>query len=168
MYKEIEIENYGKLVVTRNELFGGINISLNGISFFKASKRVYKCHYTDDEEIRAVIEGNSFSGLSLKVLDNTIELTAPITWYGFVVSLMPLIFSLVFGNMPSAAKNGFYVLGGAFGGLLAGLALGIGFYIDTTLSIKKSKKFLFILLTSVITIALLMIFGVIIVKILKK
>ena len=167
MHKEIEIENYGKLTVNKNEFLGTIDIKLNGESFYKVNKKLYKCHY-NDEDINAEIIGNSFSGSKIKVLGNVIELTAPITWYGIVISIIPLIFSLVLGNMASVAKSGFYVLGGAFGGAIGGLALALGIYLDTLISLNKSKKILFILISSIVAIGLLIGFGFMFAKALKN
>ena len=167
MHKELEIENYGKLTINKNEFLGTIDIKLNGDSFNKVNKKLYKYRY-NDEEIKAEIIGNGFSGSKVKVLGNVIELTTPVTWYGFIISIIPLIFSLVLGNMQPVAKSGFYVLGGGFGGALGGLALALGLYLDTLTSLNKAKKLLFILISSVVTIGLLIGFGFMFAKALKN
>ena len=129
MKKTFDIENIGKVEVIHNFFLGTYQIYLGDKEFKRLSKTSYVLETTGDDlfekpkTITAIISGNFVSGSYLLINNKSYELLKKVPWYSFILSAIPLILSVVLGNMRSLAEAGFYYVGGAIGGGISGLFL---------------------------------------------
>ena len=152
MKNEIISEKYG--VITYEESFwsGKKIITINGAALQKMSKNEY---ILEEEERRILVrvKGNYLSGAKLIIDDEEILVSPKILWYEWLLSVIPFVLVLTWGNSEKAVKI-FPIIGGAIGGAIAGCFLAVSIVL-----MKMTKKPLFKVLiglaSCVVTILLL-------------
>ena len=151
--KIYNIENIGIVKVTNNA-FTGIKFYLDDHPLTKTSKNRFET-LKNNETIKIQTYGNIFQGQYFKVndIEGKYQITDKIAWYCYIFVFIPIIISLVLGNIPALAENGIYIVGGFIGGLFTGISLVI-----STLDINKFLKIILLILMPVITF--LVLFGI--------
>lgn len=119
---------YGEIIYNESIWTGKKSITVNGVAAQRKSKKIFLIADKD-----AVISGDYFRGVSLLVAGEVIELSPKAKWYEIMLSILPLIFLLTWGNSPSLCAI-FPVIGGAIGGALGGVAI-----IVSLLQMKKAQ-----------------------------
>lgn len=142
---KVEFKNESLGLVEYNESFwtGKKKIVVNGKQLKKVGKNQYS-YVNGEESIYAKINGNFFTGASLVIKGEVIEVvpkTKPLEW---VLVIVPLVFILVWGNVPFLCAI-FPMIGGIIGGAIAGGILAGGLII-----MKKFKPFWAKLITALI------------------
>ena len=149
-----DIEGLGKVEVINNFFLGTYKIYLDDKEFKKLSKTAYELELTGDDvfteakTICANIYGSFLSGSYLRIEGKTYNLLTKVPWYAYILSAIPLILSVVLGNMRSLAEAGFYYVGGAIGGGISGLFLALIIYANGI-----AQKWYYRLLFSLLLIA---------------
>lgn len=147
MKKIINHEIYGEICYSESEWTGRKKLTVNGRELQKDSKKTFLL-IKDGKTISIEQKGSFFSGVSLVIDNETIEITKPCKWYEFALAIIPFAFVIIWGNIP-ASVNIFPVVGGAIGGGITAL---IGIY---GLSVSsKMKKWYFKVLVGVCAAAL--------------
>ena len=127
MKKEFEVQEVGKLVVDFNFFSGGYKVYLNNELLPKVSKSSFSFTYQEKEE-RVYIGGNPFSGIDVRILNESFMFLEKMVWYQYILALIPIVMCLIIGNVPALAQNGFYFVGGAIGGAIGGLCTALSLY----------------------------------------
>ena len=132
MKKLIEIENVGTIEANQSILTGHFAFNFNGKPMRQLSKKEYEYPSENGKEsVNIVLQGNIFKGMSFLLKDKVYKISEPVQWYIFAFALLPFLISLVLGNMPSLAKEGFYYVGGMIGGAISGLFSGLALFFST-------------------------------------
>lgn len=127
MRKSIDISNIGKLTYEENLLTGKVQVLVNDFPAFRINKKLYEYNPGANKEQRVVItlQGNFLTGLEASVNGVPYRLIEKPRWYEWVITILTVAFSLIWGNSPELCAI-FPVVGGAIGGGLAGLLAMIG------------------------------------------
>lgn len=131
MKNSIVIDELGKLDVNENIWTGRISVSLDGKELKRLEKRSFELIFPDERRETLTVAGNIFSGKSVYVNGKTYTLTSRMPWYGYALSFIPFILTLVLGNIPALVQSGFYFVGGAIGGLIGGLFTAFSLYANS-------------------------------------
>lgn len=105
---------YGEIIYDESFWSGKKTITVNGIAAQSVSKNTYLINGKN-----ATLKGNSYTGISLCIENETVQLTPKPKWYELVLAILPLAFLLTWGNS-AALCDIFPVVGGAIGGGLGG------------------------------------------------
>ncbi|MBP5209821.1 MAG: hypothetical protein J6125_03060 [Clostridia bacterium] len=116
MKQVIQNETYGKIVYEESFWTGKKKLSINDRPLTRMSKKSY---VTPDGE-QMILSGNFLSGAKISVGSQTIQLTPKVAWYEVLLSLLPFVFIMVWGNSVSLCSI-FPIAGGAIGGLIGAL-----------------------------------------------
>ena len=116
MKQVVQHETYGEITYEESFWIGKKVLYINNQPLKKISKNTFE---TDTGEI-ITLKGNYLYGVSATIGSETIQLTAKVKWYEIVLSLIPFIFILFWGNS-TALVNIFPIVGGAIGGAIGGL-----------------------------------------------
>lgn len=135
MTKFLKNDKY-EIVYNESVWTGSKLIKVNGVVLQKISKNYYQA-YIEGEEIKATISGNVLKGQSLNVNGTTFIVSLPPLWYEYVLAIFPVVFILIWGNIPALCMI-LPVIGGAIGGGIAGL-----FMVLSIVFMKKTDKPLF-------------------------
>ena len=73
------------------------------------------------------VSGNFLQGACLNLNGETIRLTPKLKWYEVVLCILPLIFTLTWGNIPALCDI-VPVVGGMIGGAIGGVFSMVGLY----------------------------------------
>lgn len=119
----------GEIVYEEGFWTGKKQISVNGESAVKQTKTTFLTAGGTELDLR----GNFFSGVQLQVGDKSYEIIPKSQWYEYVLSVVPLLFILIWGNVPALVAI-LPVVGGAIGGLIGGL-----FFALNLLFVKKTN-----------------------------
>lgn len=98
-------------------------------------QRISKNNYIIDGK-RAYLKGSYLFGIKLCFDDMTIVLSSAPKFYELIFAFLPLMFIIMWGNIPSLCAI-FPVIGGGIGGALAGFAAVLSLYL-----MKTQKTFL--------------------------
>lgn len=130
MKKIIQNEALGEIVYNESIWTGKKSLTVNGVEAKKITKKEYQA---GDKKL--IISGNYyFTGITLTVGDEIIEVSPKPKWYEFVFAILPLLFLLIWGNSYTLCDI-FPVVGGAIGGFIGAL-----FSIASLLLTKKTEK----------------------------
>ena len=121
MKQEVMHHKYGKIVYEESSLSGNKNIYFNDVQLKKVSKTTFEA-VIDDEELVVYVKGNTFTGLSLKINGELIEIIPQTKWYEYVMCLIPFILVMIWGNVIALCQI-IPVVGGAISGLCSILSL---------------------------------------------
>ncbi len=129
MKESIRHPLYGEIIYTESFWSGKKTLTVNGVDAQRISKKEYLIN-----EKRAILKGNYYTGACLYIDGELIQLTPKSTWYEIILSILPLVFLLTWGNSPALCAI-FPVIGGAIGGFLAG-----GAFVASLLFMRRAKS----------------------------
>ena len=143
-------EKYGEFVYEESVWTGKKELFLNGEKLEKNSKNVFFMSNGDAVYLR----GNSLSGVHITINGETFILLVALKWYDILLSLLPFILVLIWGNSRYLVNivpiiGG--VIGGGLGGGIGGLFSGLGAAINVFLSRNIKNIWLKIALTILVT-----------------
>lgn len=122
---------YGEIIYTEGFWSGKKNIIITGHNV----QRINKNEFLIDGR-NAFLKGNYIGGVKL-FFDNEIIILSPAPkFYEIIFALLPLIFLLIWGNVPSLCKM-LPLVGGALGGALGGLS-----FVVSVIFSKQQNTFL--------------------------
>ena len=116
MTEFIHHPTYGDIVYTENFWIGKKTLTVNGLAAQQTSKKTFLI-----DGHQATVNGGWFTGATLTIESETIELARKPAWYEVLLAIVPLLFLLTWGNVPALCAI-FPVIGGAIGGGLGALA----------------------------------------------
>ena len=149
-------EKYGRIVYTESFWLGKKTISVNG----KLGQKIAKNAYLIDGKA-ATIKGSYLYGSDLFIEGEKVEIVKRPKWYELLLALIPFIFIVIWGSVPSLVEI-FPVVGGALGGLIGALG---GIY-SVMLTKKMNTLFTKVLIGigfAIATIATAFIVGILII-----
>ena len=114
-----EITQHPELgTIEYNEGFFASNCSIviNGEPLQRVNKKTFR----DSAGRTFILRGSIFTQMKLDYCGQQIAITPKVPWYQTVLMLLPLIFDLIWGNVPALCAI-FPVVGGAIGGAISGL-----------------------------------------------
>lgn len=114
MILSIQHPIYGSIVYEEGAWSGKRSLIVNGVRAERISKKVFR---VGDQ--KAVIKGSTFEGVTLLINGQSIQLSPKSKWYEIALAIIPFLFLLIWGNVPSLCMI-FPVVGGALGGALGG------------------------------------------------
>ncbi len=143
-------EKYGEFVYEESVWTGKKELFLNGEKLEKNSKNVFFMSNGD----AVYLKGNSLSGVHITINGETFILLVALKWYDILLSLLPIILVLIWGNSRYLVNivpiiGG--VIGGGLGGGIGGLFSGLGAAINVFLSRNIKNIWLKIALTILVT-----------------
>lgn len=115
MKETINHPTYGQILYDESFWTGKRKITVNGISAPAISRKEFLI-----DGKKAVIKGSFYTGIKMYIESDIIELSPKPKWYELVLALIPIIFSLTWGNSVALCSI-FPVLGGGLGGGLSAL-----------------------------------------------
>ena len=124
MKSVIKHERLGEITYEESFWTGKKTLYFNGQELTKTARNVFQ---TSEGET-VTLTGNFFSGLKANIGTESVQLTAACKWYEYVLSALPLVLILIWGNSV-ALCNIFPVVGGAIGGLIGGVFLALNMLI---------------------------------------
>ena len=150
---ETRNEQYGLISYEEGFWSGKRTITIDGTELVKGSKKNTYVFKKEEIEKIVTIKGNFLSGSKLLIENEEIQLSPKILWYEWILSIIPLLFSMIWGNSKELCLI-FPIIGGAIGGFIAGFGLAVSIIL-----MKMTKKPLFKVLiglaSCVVTILLL-------------
>lgn len=126
----IQHETYGEIVYEESVWTGKKSISIGGASLRKIDKKTFAM--TDGVGVTVI--GNYLTGVKLRIGTTEIRVTPAVKWYEIVLSLLPIILIIVWGNVPSLCGI-IPIVGGAIGGAISGVMCVVNLF-----AIKGLKK----------------------------
>ena len=90
MKKTFNSEKYGTIQYEESFWTGNKHISINGKPMTKKTKVNFELTI-NDELVEAVIVGNMFNGMIMRVNDVRYDIYPPSTWYEYVLALSSLL-----------------------------------------------------------------------------
>lgn len=140
----IQNEKLGEIIYEESFWTGKKNISIAGKPLTKVDKKTFK---TEDGKT-ATLTGNFLYGCKMALEGETIELSRPIKWYEYVLSLLPFILVMIWGNVVALCEI-VPIVGGAVGGLISAIFCCINLYV-----IKKFNQWWLKIIISIISLGL--------------
>ena len=135
-------EKYGEFVYEESVWTGKKELFLNGEKLEKNSKNVFFMSNGD----AVYLKGNSLSGVHITINGETFILLVALKWYDILLSLLPFILVLIWGNSRGLV-NIVPIVGGAIGGLFGGLGTGINLLLSKSIKNIWLKIVITILVT---------------------
>ena len=121
-------QSYGEIIYKESFWTGKKSLTINGVDAQPVSKKEFVL-----EEKRIIIKGNYLTGIVLHLDGDTVRISEQTKWYEFILSIIPFIFLLTWGNNATLCSI-FPVVGGALGGAIGGIGL-----ITSLFLMKKTK-----------------------------
>ena len=151
----VENEKYGTIEYNESFWTGKKTIYVGGKLLTKKDKNKY-AYSSEEGEVSVKVNGNSFTGLDLIIMDKRVEILPKTTVLEYILALIPFIVVLIWGNSVYLCSI-LPIVGGAIGGGISGAATVIGM-----MFMKRNKNFLIKILISMITLAITMLicFGI--------
>lgn len=119
MKQIIKNEELGEITYEESFWTGKKSLNINGKPLEKTSKTTFRLENGEN----AYLKGGYLQGATLIIGSQSVKLTPPVKWYEIVLSLLPFIFIMVWGNVAALCAI-VPVVGGAIGGAISG-ALGV-------------------------------------------
>ncbi len=114
---------FGDIVYEESFWTGKKTVSINGTPLEKISKKQFRLQ----DGGTVTVSGNFLQGACLNLNGETIRLTPKLKWYEVVLCILPLIFTLTWGNIPALCDI-VPVVGGMIGGAIGGVFSMVGLY----------------------------------------
>ncbi len=130
------IPDIGEVNVVESGLSGKMKVFVNGNELTQISKNEFAYIDENNETINFIVTGNLLKGINLRVNQMSPK-SSPLEIF---LALLPFIFDIIWGNIPSTVGI-FPIVGGAIGGVITAL-LGM----TSLIFMKKTKNVLFKLL----------------------
>ena len=121
MKTSIHHVGYGQIEYEENLFTGKKSVSVNGVKLKKQKKNRFDFDYYGIQT-PCQVKGGFVSGARLYIGEDILELSKPSKWYEVALSVFICVFVLLWGNLP-ALYNLFPMIGGAFGGAIAGFGM---------------------------------------------
>lgn len=115
----IKDEEIGDITYEESFWSGKKLLYINGTQLEKTSKTTF--HMQNGET--AFIKGGYLQGATLCIGSRIVKLTQPVKWYEIVLSVLPFLFIMIWGNVAALCAI-VPVVGGAIGGAISG-AIGV-------------------------------------------
>ena len=144
MKSVIQHESLGEIIYEESAWTGSKSISINGQRLKKVKRNVFQTPEGDT----VTLKGNFVLGTTAVIGTETVALTKPTKWYEYVLSVIPFILIIIWGNS-IALCNIVPVVGGAIGGAISAV-----FVVLNLLLIKKVKNIGLKILIAVVTTGL--------------
>ena len=129
MREVVQHSLYGEIVYEENVWTGKKTLTINGVP----AKQISKKEFAVDDK-KALLNGNIYMGVTVKIEGEDIQLLAKPTWYEILFAVIPFAFLMIWGNSPTLCAI-FPVIGGAIGGALGGIG-----GVISLLLMKKQKS----------------------------
>jgi len=129
---------HGEIIYTESFWTGKKTLKINGVDAKPLSKKEFLINGE-----KFLIKGSVYTGISIHVNNEPIEVSPKPKWYEVVLSLIPVLFLLTWGNSPDLCAI-FPVIGGAIGG-----AIGALFSLTSLHLMKKAKSPIFKILVGI-------------------
>ena len=123
MKATIQHETLGEIVYDENYWTGKKKLFQNGTELTKVDKRTFTA--ANGEQLS--VKGGFLFGAILLYGGQAIQLTPKIKWYEIVLSLLPLMLFLIWGNVVELCKI-VPIVGGALGGAIGGIMFALEIY----------------------------------------
>lgn len=128
LQREITNQKYGKILFNENIWTGKKTLSVEGAPLEKKGKN----EFLMPDGKTGYLKGNTITGVTLTAGTETIRLTPSLKWYEVVLSLLPFVLIMVWGNSVQLCSI-VPVVGGAIGGGISGACVAINlFCVKTT------------------------------------
>lgn len=112
----ISHETYGTIEFEESAWSSKKKITINGVPLTNLGKKAFVSANGD----KYYISGNLLKGTTLIIGSDHIKLTEPVKWYEIVLSVLPFILIMVWGNSVQLCEI-VPVVGGAIGGAISAL-----------------------------------------------
>jgi hypothetical protein len=146
MKKIMQHPVYGEIVYEESLWTGRKTLSVNGTVLQKVSKDTYSIPL-GDESTRGILKGNVLTGVCLNISGEDIWIVPKAAWLDWVLSALPFMVIMLWGNNPRLCSI-FPVVGGAIGGALGGVGAVI-----TMLFVRSKKGFVKVMTGLLIALA---------------
>ena len=147
---------YGEIIYNESFWTGKKALTVNGVDAQSVSKKEYIVN-----EKKALLKGNFFTGCSLHIEGETIQLLPKTKWYEIIFAVIPFLFLMIWGNSVSLCAI-FPVVGGALGGALGGIGAVISLFFMKKQKAPLAKVFIGIAITAVtVLVAFVIAFAII-------
>ncbi len=150
MKEIIQHATYGEIIYEEGFWTGKKTLTVGGVVAKQVAKKDFML---GEEKTLIAIKGNWFTGISLCIKNETIEVTPKPMWYEIILAAIPALFMLTWGNSPALCAM-FPVIGGGIGGAIGGL-----FTMLSLLYMKKTKNPLYKVLIGLGMAALAILIG---------
>lgn len=144
MKEIIKDEKYGEVIYNENAWTGKKDLSISNKALEKVDRSTFKME--DGKEVK--LSGNYFSGVKLNIDSDTIVLSQGLKWYEYVLSSLPFILILIWGNSVALCEI-VPIVGGFVGGLISAV-----FSFLNLIILKRLKNIWLKVLISVVTLGL--------------
>ena len=124
MKSTLQHPTWGEIVYDESIWTGKKTIAVNGVPLQKQSKK----EFIDPSGGLWVVKGNYLSGTVLETGGEAIRMTAPVKWYEIVLSVIPFLLVMVWGNVAALCAI-VPVVGGAIGGVISAVCSVLNLYI---------------------------------------
>ena len=128
MQETIMHQVFGEIVYNENAFTGKKVLTVNGVEATAVSKKEFLI-----DGKKATLKGSFITGVELLIEDDVVVLSPKPRWYESLISILPFLFVIIWGNNVSLCAI-VPVLGGALGGALGALGSML-----SLLFIKKAK-----------------------------
>lgn len=140
MVKKFNSENLGVVVYEEDFRSKKKGVFINGKPCEIIDKKTFLYKKDDGGQVYLRLKGGMLSGIKLIADNEQMVIAPPIKWYEYILSILPFIFILVWGNSPMLVDI-FPIVGGVLGCLIGVIGLA-----GSLLVMKRAKKPLFKLL----------------------
>lgn len=144
MKEIIKDEKYGEIIYNENAWTGKKGLSISNKALEKVDRSTFKME--DGKEVK--LSGNYFSGVKLNIDSDTIVLSQGLKWYEYVLSFLPFILILIWGNSVALCEI-VPIVGGFVGGLISAV-----FSFLNLIILKKLKNIWLKVFVSIVTLGL--------------
>ena len=118
MKKTFNSEKYGIIEYYENFWSGKKKVSINGNLMTASSKLSFQTKI-DGVDVKALLLGNMFNGMTLKIDEEKFEVYPASKWYEYVLAILSLVLICVWGNSKALCSI-LPVVGGGIGGGISG------------------------------------------------
>ena len=119
MKEVIKDEEIGEITYEESFWTGKKLLYINGTQLEKTSKTTFRMQNGET----ATIKGGYLQGATLLIGARAVKLTQSVKWYEIILSILPFLFIMVWGNVVALCAI-VPVVGGAIGGAISG-AIGV-------------------------------------------
>ena len=133
MKKTVNHEKYGEIVYTESNFSGATTLTINGKEVQKTGRKIFLLTVGDNPPIDVRLTGNFLVGATLEIENEKIVLTEKIKWYEIVLSVLPFMLIMIWGNSVALCRI-LPVVGGAIGGAIGGVFSFINLFVIKLIS----------------------------------
>lgn len=112
----VKHEKMGEFIYEENFWNGNKKVFINEVELVKTGKNAFQTA----EGKKLLILGNFFTGLKAFTDEETIKISEPCKWYEYLLSFLPMLLIIIWGNTRPLTDI-IPIIGGAVGGAICGL-----------------------------------------------